>query len=115
MSSNALGLPTPTLPFGGYVLFSIPCTCNPGSLWIFYAPFFNGTSIPTPGALVYTPFISTLYREFLPGVPTTWELGTYIPGAQSCLVGIPPAVCAPLPAVGVIKMLGTSFPGASPL
>ncbi len=102
------------LPFGGYVIFSIPCTCSAG-LAVFMAPFFPGVGngVPVPfGALLYQPGISKLFAYYNIGVPTTWHLGNYTPGG-ACLIGVPPA-CVPIPVVGIMTQVGTSIPGAIP-
>ncbi len=96
-----------TLPFGGMVAFSVPCTCS-FNLWIFFAPMYPApVPFPYSGALVYTPGISFLHPLFLIGVPTKWHLGDYVPGVQACFIGAPP-FCVPLPSWGHIFRVGTS-------
>lgn len=101
------------IPFGGFVQFFIPCTCPPPGLWIFMAPLYPNPPFPLAGALTFNVGISTLFPNFLIGVPTTAHLGDYVPGVQSCFIGFPPA-CVPLPSFGQIARVGTSGPGALP-
>lgn len=102
-----------SISFGGWVAYTIPCTCS-FSLWVFFTPLYlRGLPAPIVGPLVYTPGISTLYPYYLIGVPTTWELGDYVPGVQACLIGVPPA-CVILPSIGLMSRVGTSAPGFPP-
>lgn len=96
------------LPFGGLVNFSIPCTCS-GGVVIYYTPLYLGSKIPVTGSLWFPP-VAKLYAWFLLGVPKTWNLGSYIPGASACLVVAPNPVdpCVPIPAAGTIQYMGTS-------
>ena len=109
LSPNMVKAQLGTLPFGGFVTLSLPCTCSPGVRLIWFAPFWFGlSSIPSTGALVYVPGVSKLYSWYMIGVPGTWHLGSYIPGMVfSCWMGVPP-VCAPAPSFGQIFMVGTS-------
>lgn len=104
-----------TLPFGGLVSYTLPCTCpgSIGNLWIWFVPFFLGSHIPVTGPLVYAPYVSQLYAWYMIGVPTTWHLGSYLPGVQACWMLVPPpgTGCIPWPAAGVITQVGTSKPG----
>lgn len=99
------------LPFGGYVNYSLPCTCS-GTLWVWFTPLYLGGPIIGAGPLVYSPFSTLLFSNYLIGVPGTWHLGSYVPGAQACwMIAPPPAVgCVPLPAAGVMTAVGTSLP-----
>ena len=99
-----------TLPFGGLVSYSIPCTCSLGSLWIWFTPLWLGAPVPVTGSLVYVPFSSILYAWWMIGIPSTWHLGSYIPGVQACYMLVPtvPPSCVPWPAAGVITQVGTS-------
>jgi hypothetical protein len=75
------------------------------------APFWAGQgAIPVGGAVVYVPWISKVYAWYQVGIPTTWHLGSYVPGVQACWMLIPPPAtgCFPLPSVGVIFQVGTS-------
>ena len=104
-----------TLPFGGLVSYSVPCTCpgSIGNIWIFLAPLYLGGPVPVTGSVVYVPYASQLYSWFNIGVPTTWHLGSYIPGVQACWMVVPPPAtgCFPLLSAGVITQVGTSIPG----
>jgi hypothetical protein len=75
------------------------------------------TTFKSVGALTFTlgPSIPYAYQQFiLPyPVPTTWQLGNFIPGAGICLVGAFP-VCVPAPSLGMIFEVGASFPGHTP-
>jgi hypothetical protein len=106
LNGQAIGL-----PFGGYVNYSLPCTCS-GTLWIWFTPLYLGGPIVASGPLVYSPFSTLLFSNYLIGVPGTWHLGSYVPGAQACwMIAPPPAVgCVPLPSTGVITSVGTSLP-----
>ncbi len=93
------------LPFGGLVNFTLPCTCT-GSLYIWFTPLYFGPT-PVTGSLVFTPFASVLYENYLIGVPSMWHLGDYKPGIQACFI-ITPVGCIPIPSAGVIGQVGTS-------
>jgi hypothetical protein len=105
------------LPFGGQVVFTLPCTCpaTPGALMIFLAPFLGfGGPLPT-AAITYVPIVSQLYAWYSIGVPGTWHLGSYIPGTGNLAcwiinpVGfVPPCIPMPFPSVGTILQVGTS-------
>ena len=90
------------VPFGGRVLFTLPCTMTsrgiPG-LYIYVGP-------PQGGALIYAPGFSVLHANYAPGVPGSWELGDYSP-VGFCVLGVCPA-CTVLPAIGTISKFGTS-------
>ena len=112
LNTSALSLTGTTLPFGGMVSFTIPCTC-PGSIgnfWIWFTPLFLGSPAPLTGSLVYVPYITTLYSWFMIGTPSTWHLGNFTPGTQACWMLIPPpgTGCFPLLSAGVITEVGTS-------
>ena len=104
----------PTLPFGGLVSYTIPCTCpsSIGNLWIWFTPLYLGAPVPATGSLVYVPYSSRLFAWFNIGIPATWHLGSYHPGVQACWMIIPPpgVGCFPLPSAGVITQVGTSKP-----
>lgn len=111
----ALSLPSKThaqgvgSPFGGLVSFSIPCTCTPSLLWVWHTPLFLGGPIVATGPLVYSPFTTIPYPEYMFGVPGAWDLGTYIPGVQACWM-YAVFFCFPLPSIGLMTMAGTSLP-----
>ena len=106
-----------TLPFGGLVSYTVPCTCptSAGNLWIWFTPLYFGSPFPAAGPLVYVPASSKPYSWFSVGIPGMWHLGTYTPGSQgsqSCEMLVPPpgTGCFPLPSMGTIKFLGTTKP-----
>lgn len=94
-SSAALGA-----PFGGFDTVMIPCTCEGGALsWQLFAPLYF-SRVPTGGALIAPPAVgfATYYVR-----PSTWVLGTYVPGTgAACFVGVEP-YCYSMPALGVIS------------
>ena len=102
------------LGFGGYVVFAIPCTCPPFGWNITYGIFYPAlvntlrTLYLPPTAIPYS-YQTSIYPVPL---PTSWELGSYIPGPGACLTGVPP--CLPLPAGGTIVRVGASMPGFIP-
>ena len=99
--------------FGGYVTFTIPCTCS-GGLMAFFSPLYLSSKVPVFGNMYISPE-TRVYRQFLRGVPTTWELGTYTPGGACTIVAPNPVdPCVPIPTLGTIKFMGTSFTGARP-
>ncbi len=103
------------LPFGGYVVLSVPCTCMlPGTVRVQYMPIIlHPVQYPFVfHALLLTPVtIRYAYQQFLIlPPPTAWNLGKFIPGPVPCMVGVPPA-CVPLFTDGVIFDVGSSFPG----
>ncbi|MDB5194813.1 MAG: hypothetical protein JWN50_827 [Parcubacteria group bacterium] len=113
------------LPFGGYVTFALVCTCPPFGVMITYAPLFLGNALPIAGPLWFPPG-AQLYAYYQLGVPTTWNLGSFVPGgicnmlnpaAVAATAGADPDPCAPpipIPTLGTIEYMGTSMPGASP-
>jgi len=91
-------------PFGGLVIFELPCTCSPFT-WQWLTPLYFGP-LPFAGALAApdTPFLFEYYYSF----PSTWVLGKYIPGVQACWM-FAVAGCFPLPTIGLM----TPFTGTS--
>lgn len=85
-------------PFGGRVLFEIPCDCNTdfGTLLI--------VGPPVGGEYILSPF-STVYKNYSP-FPPNWVLGL-AEGFELCLVGVPP-FCTPAGGGPIIKIIGTS-------
>jgi hypothetical protein len=102
------------VPFGGYVTSYIPCTCSTGAA-VIYGPFFTGAPTPATGSLWLNP-ASLLYMFFVPGLPTSWDLGSYTPGVGGCWIIAPNPTdpCVPVPTLGSIQYMGTSITGASP-
>lgn len=99
----------PQVQFGGLANFFIPCTCS-ANLWVYFTPLYF-TNVPVTGPLVYTPYATLPFANFLSGVPAVWHLGGFIPGVQTCwfYVGV---ACVPIPNYGMMTMVGTSLPGA---
>jgi len=98
----------PGLPFGGFVIFTLPCTCS-ANLWIWFAPL-SPLPLPKTGALVYQPGYTTLYGNFAIGIPATWHLGSYVPAApQVCWQYIGTA-CVLMPNYGLMNKVGTGLP-----
>lgn len=99
--------------YGGYVTFTVPCTCS-GGLMAFFSPLYLSSKVPIFGSL-YVPLTSRAYKHFLKAVPTTWEVGNFVPGGV-CLVlaPIPVDPCIPIPTLGTVRFMGTSFAGARP-
>lgn len=84
--------------FGGPILAVDECTCSGG--WrIVVGP-------PRPMDLLYQPGISILFPFYNIFVPSTFVLGTYVPGGF-CSRGT--TACTGLPVLGTITMVGTSI------
>jgi len=83
--------------FGGYILFSFPCTCSTG-----YYVVVAGVS---PGAFVYYPGFTPTYLYGQLYKPGTAVLGTYTPGGVCLMTATP---CVPLFVTGTMTMVGTS-------
>jgi hypothetical protein len=92
--------------FGGLALFSIPCTCS-GTLWIWFTPLYYNSDITITGSLVYSPFSTTLFKEYSIGSPLTWHLGSYSTDVSSCLM-YAVVGCFTLPSLGLMKDVATS-------
>ena len=89
-------------PFGGKVVISTVCTCDPQTTHIQYAaPFYNPAPL-TVGALDYSPLVSVpaspagvaggpaTYANFKPtGPPGIYDLGDYVPAVQACYMYTP--------------------------
>lgn len=95
--------------FGGLSVFTFPCTCSV-SLWGFFVPLYI-SSIPLAGPMVYVPWATIPFLNFLPTMPATQHKGAYIPGVQACWFYVPPVFCVPIPAVGMMLYVGTGLPG----
>ena len=93
------------LPFGGLVTSFFPCTCS-FTLMVWFTPLYLGGDIALSGPLVYSPYSTIPYSNFLIGVPGTWELGSYIPGVQACWMYYG-TTCAPFPTIGIMTKVGT--------
>lgn len=96
------------LPFAGIASISIPCTCS-GTLAVWLIPLYLGGPVMAAGPLVYSPFSTIPYANFLIGVPGTRHLGSYIPGVQACWM-ITPVGCVPIPVLGIMTKVGTNRP-----
>lgn len=99
----------PGLPFGGLVIFTLPCSCS-ANLWVFFAPLhIVGKTIAGP--LIYQPGYTTLYGNFAIGVPSTWHLGSYTPlvGNGVCWQYVGTA-CVVMKNYGLMNKTGTSLP-----
>ncbi len=102
----ALGLTTPVaeaqsgVPFGGAVLFPLPCICNVG------VPSFVIQIQPLPPSFATSLFYIAGTQQFayrnLPA--SRYVLGTYAPTPGICLVGILPG-CTTIPNTGIISPL----------
>lgn len=96
-----------TLPFGGFVTFSIPCTCS-ANLWVWYTPLYLGP-LPVTGAMVYSPYATPFkFGYYLVGVPTMLNAGVFVPGVQACWI-ITPVGCVPLPSYGLMTTVGSNI------
>lgn len=93
------------VPYGGLIVFSIPCTCGFVFNYHMFAPLFLGP-IPMAGGLSAPQVITFPFYYLHPGA---WALGAYVPGAQACWMYVGFG-CAPLPGLGTI----TPFSGSSP-
>lgn len=106
---QAQALVPPMLPFGGWPVFILPCTCS-FTIWAWFAPLYLGGPVTATGPLVYVPYSTIPFANFLPSIPAVPHDGAYIPGVQACwmYVGI---ACVPLPSIGVMGFVGTGLPG----
>lgn len=97
-----------TLPFGGQILLTLPCTCT-NNVLIINRPI-GPTSVPF---LIFDPKLSILFPFFELWTPGPYILGTYT-GVEPCLV-LTPIGCVPYhPKVlggAKIDIVGTSLPG----
>ena len=90
LSVNAIG-------FGGRIIATIPCNLGT-SVALFI-------TTPTPGAFLYIPGVSTLYKNYNLS-PSRWVLGNFSPGGI-CTIGVCP-FCVAIPMTGTIQQVGTS-------
>ena len=95
------------LPFGGFVVLTLPCTCS-ANLWFYFTPLSPSPPLPPTGALVYSPYYTRLYSYFAIGVPGSWELGDYVPGVQTCWEYVGEA-CISIPSYGLMGKVGTGL------
>ncbi|MFA6095570.1 MAG: hypothetical protein WC767_01880 [Candidatus Paceibacterota bacterium] len=108
---RALALVPPLLPFTGLSVFTFPCTCSIG-LWGYYAPLYM-TSIPMTGPMVYLPWATIPFLNFLPTIPAKWDKGVFVPAVQACWFYVPPFFCVPIPAFGMMLYVGTGIVGGA--
>lgn len=111
-------------PFGGRVVLSTVCTCDPVTVHIqFAAPFYNPLPF-TVGSLDYNPLLSVpsspaglvggpaTFAYYKPtGPPGIYDLGDYVPAVQACYMLTPianGAVCLPA-GVGPWAWMGISY------
>lgn len=100
--------------FGGYAVWSVPCVCSGGAVWyVWYAPLRIAGVLLTGAMAVGVPPTALWFSAWDPIVPTTWSLGKFMPGVQSCWQ---PAAhgCYPWPVLGHVYWVGSSLPGALP-
>lgn len=101
--------------FGGYNVWSLPCACSAGTIWyVWYAPLYINSKVPVTGALAVgvTP-PNIVYRNFDSYVPTTWSLGKFMPGVQSCWQPAHSG-CYVWPVLGHVYEVGSSLPLSVP-
>src|SRR3989344_2654530 len=91
------------LPFGGWVVVSLPCTCTPG---VFHVTYLLPYPLTYPWITMSINFtVATVRYSFIGSlipapVSTSWNLGFFNPaGAGLCWVGAPP-FCTVVPADG---------------
>ncbi len=106
---KADALVPPMLPFGGWPVFIFPCICS-ASIWAWFAPLYLGGPVIATGPLVYVPYATVPFANFLPSIPSVPHDGAYIPGVQACWIYVGIA-CVPLPSLGVMGFVGTGLPG----
>jgi hypothetical protein len=95
------------LGFGGLVSTITPCACSGGYI-VWFTPLYINSPVPVTGGIYYSLLPPTLtFSWYEPGVPATWELGTFAPGVQQCLVPVVGG-CAIVPDLGSMNYVGTS-------
>lgn len=101
--------------FGGYNVWTVPCVCSAATIYyVWYAPLYLNSIIPVAGPMaVGIPPTSLWYANFDPIIPTTWSLGKYTPGVQSCWQPDNKG-CDPWPVIGHVYEVGSSFPLSIP-
>jgi len=101
--------------FGAYTVWSVPCTCSGAAVWYTWQfPLFINSPIPLTGPLAMgLPPTALWYKYYDPIVPTTWSLGKFMPGVQSCWQPIGTG-CAPWPVIGHVYEVGSSLPFSKP-
>ena len=94
------------LPFAGLVNFPLPCLCS-ATVAVWMTPLYLGGPVAISGPLVYSPYSTIPFGNFMFLVPGVWNVGDYIPGVQACwqfvVVG-----CVPFPTIGVMTKVGST-------
>ncbi len=108
LPSLAFATVPPLLDFGGFALFTVPCTCS-ATEWHWFAPLFLA-AVPVTGPMVYVPYATVPFANYTPYLPGIEYKGAYMPGVQACwqYAGV---TCVPMPAVGAMAFTGTGLPG----
>jgi hypothetical protein len=87
-------------PFGGRILFTVPCLCS-GTIWHMIGP-------PVGGPVIYDPSSTTLYDYGQAFVPSAWQLG--LRGSwRDCRVPAPHSGCMTAEVGQVMNIDGTSL------
>lgn len=102
------------IPYGGYNIWTVPCVCSAAGVWYtWFTPLWLG-GLPATGALaVGIPPTAVWFQWYDPVVPTTWSLGKFMPGVQSCWQPAPTG-CIPWPVLGHVYEVGSSLPLSPP-
>lgn len=88
-----------TIPFGGPVVWSMPCTCSPPLWWVIVGP-------PRGGVFSYA-LGSQAFRNYNMPLIGIWALGLYVPVGTCWFWFI---ICVPLPVQGTITpVVGSSL------
>ncbi len=97
--------------FGGHVYVQLYCTCSQ-NYWLFMTPLYLNSSVPTVGALIWSPLESVAYKNNVnPPTPMTWLLGEYRENAGLGCEMIAGPACIEIPSLGTIRRSGISYPG----
>lgn len=106
-SFQSLQAQTGEMPFAGIVSVPTPCTCSPGLIHIWLTPLYLGGPVSISGPMVYSPYSTLLFADFMIGVPGTWHLGSYVPVTNACWIATPTG-CVVLPSIGLMTKVGTN-------
>ncbi len=98
------------IPTGGFNVYTVPCACSGATVWYtWYFPLWvGGVPMSAPLAIGIPPK-AIWYRWYDPVVPSTWSLGKFMPGVQSCWQPSPTG-CSPWPVLGHMYEVGSSLP-----
>lgn len=93
-----------TLPsqvqFGGYSVWSLPCTCTGGLYSVhFFLPLYLNSKTPSSGALTVPTLLK--YPNFRSRA-AAWFLGKYTPGPGGCWMAAVPS-CVLYPTLGTVS------------